>query len=340
MEKFFTEKSNFIFDQLTYHRYYTLLRRLFFPYRDQSSLIFTNNILIIVRKVQEIASGKEIKGAIENIHKTIQNLRSKNYFYYNNRKFALKLLMSDTVKIHKIIIQKPDNVMPLHSNLYFTNDAHSIIHIFPEKDYYFIINHLLTPTEFHHYLDFRAGLCKHGLNHLHEISEADLLEQYLHQKKEKASNNQRAIYEKNFDIKLNQWEVMLNSLHRSTIGLSQKFEKQYHFILSHIARLRLNELVMLRDKFMFHYDSVKNKTSSHQNEIDTSLSFGFVFIEHYKKSAQEVAKEFDIRLNSYRYQHKLVHCIGIIFIPIQTSTYETRCDIAWYVHIGEHLVDE
>lgn len=97
---------------------------------------------------------------------------------------------------------------------------------------------------------------------------------------------------------------------------------------------------MLQCKFMSHYNSVKNKTLAHQNEIDTSLPFGFVFIEHCQKSAQEVAKEFDIRLNSYRYQHKLVHCIGIVFIPIQTSTHETRCDVAWYVHIGEHLVDE
>jgi len=197
MSKFFTEKSNFIFEQLTCHRYYTLLRRIFFPYSNQSSIIFTNNILIVIKKVQEIASGREIKYAIKDMQKTIQDLRGKNYLYYNSRRFALKLLINDAVKIHKIIIQKPGNILPLHSNLYFTHDDHDVIHIFPEKDYYFIINRLLTPTEFHHYLDFRAELCNHTLNNLHEISEADLLEQYLSEQKEKESDNQLAIYEKN-----------------------------------------------------------------------------------------------------------------------------------------------
>lgn len=339
-QDFFTKNSNFIFNQLTYKHYHTIFRRALLPYHDQPSIIYTNNILIVAQEIKEPTSGKAIKQAIDAIYETVKNLLSNNYYYSNNRGYIVKLPVKNRINVHRIIIQKSYKPSPLYSNLYFTKENRHIIHIITEKDYFFVINRLLTPTEFHHYLDFRAWLCEHKLNELYKITESDLLEQYLHNEKDKLSNRKLPIYEKNFDMRLDQWKAILNSLHRSTIDLSKTFEKQYHFILSHIAKLRLHEINLLRDRCVFHYENTKNKTLENKNEIDVSLPFGFVFIEHCQKSAEEVLKEFDIRLNSYRYQHQLRHCIVIIFIPNQTQNIEPRCNVTWYVHISEHLVDE
>ena len=340
-KQLFTEKSNFIFNEMTYHRSYSFFKKMFQHNDCEPSIIYLNNIIILFSHVRENFSENKIKKTLQSINQTTENLSTKNNIYYtNNRGFRVKLLNSTRAKIHRIIIQTQCDNASSENNSYFISDANGIIHIFNTEDYYFVINHLLTPTELHHYLCFRSWLCERKSSAMHAVSEAGLLGQYLMDNKEDVPNNKYAVYSKNLDMGLAQWEMLLSSLYKSTVGISKRFEKEYYFILSRIAKLRIDELILLRDTFISHYENIFNKNLTEKSEVNVLLPFGFVFIEHWQKDSEKSAKKYELILNAYRYQHQLTQCIAIIFTPAKTSKNKSSCEVSWWVMGGEQLIDE
>lgn len=341
-KQLFTENSNFIFNQLTCHRYYTIFRRLFFPFRCQSKIIYTNNIAIILEEIKEKASERNIKHAINYINQSTQELRINNHLYKNNRRFAIKLLMDNKVRIHRIIIQNMPNNTISKNNPYFINDNHGIIHILNKEDYYFAINRLLSPVEMHHYLCFRAWLCERKLEALHEISEQSILGQYLIDGKDATPDNHYEKFAKNLDIGLSQWEIILSSLYSVTAGSSNMFEMEYNFILTSIAKLRIDELILFRDKFMLHYANIKKKGADRKTEIDILLPFGFVFIEQVSPDSDQSAYpyHYDAIFKAYCHEHRLKRCIAIIFTPILPQQNKKTSHIRWWISGETQAIDE
>lgn len=342
-KQLFTEKSHFVFDQLTYYRHYTIFRKLFFPFRCQSKIIYKNNVAIIIEEIKENSSESDIKRAINDINQSCRELRSNDFLYKNARRFSIKFRVDNKVRIHKIILQNTSkNSASLKNNLYYIHENHDIIHILNKKDYYFTIHRLLSPIELHHYLCFRAWLCERKLNTLSELSEQSILGQYLIDEKDAAPDKHYECYAKNLDVALPKWEIVLSSLYNATIGASKLFEMEYHFILSQIAQLRLDELILFRDQFINHYENIKNTRLSQKTEIDILLPLGFIFIEQRLSDNRELAypNHYDAVFKAYCHEHRVERCVAIIFTPAQVQRNKTTIDIRWIISSEKQIIDD
>ena len=339
----FTKNKNFIFDQLTYRRYYGLLNKQLCFFIQSPKIIYTQSVILLIQEVDEHVEEKSLARIIKSMNKAEKDLRtqSSDSYFINSRGFVIKsLLNSHRASIHKIIIKKSCNESILSmDNQFFIKNSHETIHFFSVKEYYFVINRLINPTEFHHYLCFRTWLCERKLHALHSVSEASLLGQYLMDDKDALPNNQYENDAKEFDSEQGKWEIILSSLY-NTIGIIKTFEMDYYFILACIAKLRLDELILLRDTFINHFDSVINTKHNSPSEINVLLPFGFVFIENFHKDREKVSDHYNIALHAYCHERQLRNCIAIVLSPTKNKDNALDCHIEWRVFSNKININE
>ena len=125
-------------------------------------------------------------------------------------------------------------------------------------------------------------------------------------------------------------------------GRSKAFEIEYSFILMNIAKLRIDELILLRDKFMFHYENVKSKKFTGKIEVDILFPYGFIFIENASTDNLQEAYPYHYEsiFKAYCYEHKLKRCIAITFTPTLTPDNKTTCHISWWISAEKQVIDE
>lgn len=336
LKRFLSLNNNYIFDQRSYVIYESFFKRIIMPFRDKTKIVFANNVAFVIEKIDHDASAKKVKNAFDRLNQSTYELQQNNQMYQNSNHFVVQLKATKDIKIHKIIIQKfkkGDDTSCATSD--YIKEKEGIIHLFSEEDFNFTVYKLLTPSEFDAYLRFREWFFLNNTNK-NKCSERELIGQYLMKEQEALPDLQYAQIAENDDIKSDIWEIMLSSLHQSTIGQSERFEKQHCYIVSMIARLKRSELILLRDTFENHLNNIKSSHHS-KSEINILLPFGFIFIEHRHISREQVAEHYNIAINAYCYERRLTSCVVVLLLP---SNNELGCDIKWEAVLHEHLVDE
>ena len=336
-EKLFTENSNFLFDQFTYRKYYGLLDRVLHFFVSSPKIVYTRDAIFLIKKINENTSEHDIEQIITVINKTAQNLRtSHNDYFINSRGFVIKSLVNSTkARIHKILIKNScDQSTFLEGNSFFILHSQEIIHVFNEKDYYFVINRLLNPTEFHHYLLFRAWLCRQKSSTLNGILESSLLGQYLSDKKDDFPDNRYAESSIEFDVGLEYWELFFSSLYKN-VGSLKTFELDYAYVLNRISRLKLDELILLNDTFKNHVNHVVQHADNLKSQINILLYFGFVFIENFHKDISQVSDHYRCALKSYCIERQLPACIALIIEPAKDKNNALGCAIKWWIFVND-----
>ena len=334
-DKFFTKDSNFLFDQLTYRQYYGMLDKMFNFFVQSPKIIHTHDSIFIFNEINKNASENNIKQQITAIDKIVGDLRKDNEIYFINRRgFVVKSLVNSySARLHKILIKKAAHLAS-KNNPFFIKHAEEIVHIFNEEDYYLVINRLLNPTEFHHYLLFRRWQCQQKPEALDSISEASMLGQYLSDKKDDLPDNRYAIHAMEFDIGLKYWEIFFSSLYKS-VGSLKTFELDYAFVLNRIAKLKLDELILLNDTFKNHVHHVIQHADNLKSEIHILLPFGFVFIENFHKELSQVSDHYRCALKAYCIERQLPACIALIIEPTKDKNNALGCEIKWWIFVND-----
>lgn len=148
---FHDAKETPMFREFTYLKKRALFTSLLFKKQLTLKIIYLRNIVILLQTISNPCE-TSLKSAIENFYeqeKMICN-DAATTSYVNQHEPSTTLPNCTHYKIHKVIICKQDHNHLMHSSTHLLITSEEITtHIFNEKEYYFILNYLLTIHEVH-----------------------------------------------------------------------------------------------------------------------------------------------------------------------------------------------
>ncbi len=277
---------------------------------------------------------KVLKKAKQQIKNTIKHLKSQTEIELTNqRKHSFSLQTNLIVQLHKVIIYRPNKVLPesCKNQKFYKSEEVGVIHLFSETTYSKILQTLLTPSEVANYLTFRENLAEKWKNKLLSVSEESLIGQYLKEGHEDIPSNKFERYFSSIDHQVEKWDM--------TGPLSIFFERtiyqdnltDYYYIFKEIAKLNRSELTKFKERYLFSMDDARLNKAVKPYVMGTSrTNCGFVFIPGTNENKKNWKKSLSNYTAAFKYIYKLNKCVGVIFFAEENGWF----DVNWEYQEG------
>lgn len=260
---------------------------------------------------------KVIRLGTKQIRDTITYISEyQNVTLANNRGDFIDIPSTLLSAIHKVIVHKSSTLLPddYRNKKFHKSSTAGVIHIFQASDYLGVLQYLITPAELSEYLKFRKNMIQQYRDTINDISEPAMLGQYLSGDEESRPSEKFSQYLSHLDNDIDSWDmtgVIKNFPERI---IEQQNASHYYLIIKEIAKLKRNELMVFKERFMLSWNAVKNDedvTPYRFQAPGTGCAFYFLPLPKKKKGLKNALGNLTL---ANKYDLKSDKAIGISFI--------------------------
>lgn len=321
--------ANVFFKEFTFHK------NNFYPKDGKKELadnvLWLDDLIFIIQikerdhkkgqtDVNDWFKNKVLKKAKEQICNSIDYFNKyENIPVKNCRNQLVDVSNASLDKVKKVIVYKvKEQLNDYHKSIkFYESQKVGNIHVFCIEDYYWICRYLVTPSEVDEYLDFRERLYLKHKRIIGLYPEQYILGHFLNTTDIREIKEEYVEILKSFEEDLNRFDIsgIIESYLEKIRIDEQKESLGYHLIITEIAKLKREELVEFKNRFMKALENAHNNIFTLPNRfLPTRTMCGFVFISLETKNYDQWNRALINFTEIYKYKHKLKKCLGVVIV--------------------------